>query len=101
MSFEVISCLKKKVKVTRRYWNYIVTKKHPVMKGKGNLVRITLKTPDEVRKSTRDPAVHLYYKKINQYLICVVVKHLDDEGFIVTAYLTDRIKAGESVWRKF
>jgi len=101
MSFEVISCLKKKVKVTRRYWKYIVTKKHTVMKRKENLVKNTLEAPDEVRKSTRDPTVHLYYKKINQYLICVVAKHLDDEGFIVTAYLTDRIKAGELVWRKF
>ena len=31
--------------------------------------------------------------------MCVVVKHLDEEGYIVTAYLTRKFAPGEVVWR--
>ncbi|MBI4257326.1 MAG: hypothetical protein HY619_00065 [Thaumarchaeota archaeon] len=32
--------------------------------------------------------------------MAVVVKPLDGEGFILTAYLTDRVKRGNIVWRR-
>ena len=28
----------------------------------------------------------------------VVVKYPPDDGFVVTAYLTDELKAGETIW---
>ena len=31
-------------------------------------------------------------------IYCVVAKRLDDEGYIVTVYVTDSIKEGEHVW---
>ena len=30
--------------------------------------------------------------------LCVVVKYLANDAFVVTAYLTDKPKAGEDVW---
>jgi hypothetical protein len=30
--------------------------------------------------------------------LCVVVKYSKDDAFIVTAYLTDKPKAGEDLW---
>ena len=30
--------------------------------------------------------------------LCVVAKRLDEEGYIVTVYVTDSIKEGEHVW---
>jgi hypothetical protein len=30
--------------------------------------------------------------------LCVVAKRLDEEGFIVTVYVTDSIKEREQVW---
>jgi len=30
----------------------------------------------------------------------VVVKHLNDDGYIIMAYITDRIKKGEAVYGK-
>ena len=59
-----------------------------------------LKDPIEIRKSKRDPTVFLYYGRFKDKLICIVVKHLNEEGFIITAYPTRKIAPGEIVWRK-
>lgn len=86
------------VRATVVHWARIVTFKHPVMRGKESLVRATLKHPDEIRRSRKDPDVHLYYGQDPPYHICVVVRHLNDEGYVVTAYRTDKIKEGERIW---
>tara|TARA_B100001971_G_C17710725_1_gene296322 strand:+ start:154 stop:468 length:315 start_codon:yes stop_codon:yes gene_type:complete len=93
--FEVKSHLGKKIRVTKEYWDKIIETKHRVMKGKENIVKETLKNPSELRTSRKDPKVFLYYKKLNGKHNCVVCKHLNGDGFIITTYITDRIKAGE------
>ncbi|HIH21003.1 TPA: DUF4258 domain-containing protein [Candidatus Micrarchaeota archaeon] len=100
MQFEVTSKDGKKVRVTEAYWNFIITLKHPTMTGKENLAMKTLADPDEIRQSSRDKSVFLYYKKQDAYWACVVCKHLNGEGFIITTYITDRIKEGNRVWKK-
>lgn len=30
--------------------------------------------------------------------LCVVVKYAAEDAFMVTAYLTDQLKAGETIW---
>ncbi len=30
--------------------------------------------------------------------LCVVVKYPPHDGFVVTAYLTDQLKAGDTIW---
>jgi hypothetical protein len=32
--------------------------------------------------------------------LCIVVKYEAEDAFVITAYLTDKIKAGEVVWPK-
>ena len=93
--FEVNSALGKKIRTTEKYWNKIVETKHRLMKSKENLVKETLRNAEEIRKSKKDPDVYLYYKKHDKNYACVVAKHLNGEGFIITAYITDRVKAGE------
>jgi len=97
--FEVVSKLGKKISTTKEYWEFIVTVKHPMMEGKEKVVQEALKEPDEVRKSKNDKSVHLYYKG-DRVITCVVCKHLNGEGFIITTYQTDKIKEGELVWKK-
>lgn len=94
---KVLSSLGKTIRITKNYWNKIIKTKHPILRGKEDLVIQTLTNPIEIRKSLKDPQVCLYYKKINSNYICVVAKHLNGQGFIITAYLTDRIKAGEKI----
>jgi len=101
IQFEVETPLGFRVRVTRGYWNLIVAIKHPVMAGRERDVQDTLKTPDEIRQSKRDPDVYLFYKteRIRRW-VCAVSKRLNGDGFLITAYLTDAIKEGELVWPK-
>lgn len=98
--FEVESILHKKIKTTRSYWNLIIEYKHPIMKKYEKEVKDTLKNADEVRKSKIDPRVYLYYKKYNIHYVCVLVKHTNDDGFIITTYLADKVKKGNIAWKK-
>ena len=97
--FEVVSKLNVKIRTTKNYWAYLITKKHPVMKGEKNKVVETLFEPDEIRQSSADKDVYLYYKMFDKFY-CVVVKHMGMEGFLITAYPTHRIKEGEVIWKK-
>ena len=74
--------------------------KHPIMRGREKDVIKTLKEPDFIRQSRKDTSVYLYYRKIKDKFICVVGKHLNRDGFIITTYITDRVKEGEEVWRR-
>ncbi len=93
--FEVISSLGKKIRVTKDYWNKIVETKHRIIDGKEDLVKSALENPNEIRVSRKDAKVYLFYRKLNGKYCCVVTKHLNGDGFIVTAYITDRIKIGD------
>ena len=54
----------------------------------------------QIRRSRSDDAVFLYYVEEPPYHVCVVVRHLNGDGFIITAYRTDTIKEGERVWTR-
>lgn len=63
----------------------------------------TLQAPAEVRISRSDSAVRLFYEfysrtTIGDKWLCVVVKYFADDAFVITAYLTDKLKAGERIW---
>lgn len=97
--FEVLTPLGKHIRTTLPHWQKIITLKHPIMAGQEQQVRSTLANPSEIRQSQSDPAVYLYYKPDPPYLTCVVARHLNGEGFIITAYRTDKIKAGTTLWK--
>ena len=99
--FEVSTALGFRVRVTRGYWEFSVTVKHPVMRERATEVQDVLYTPDEVRQSRSDPAVFLFYRaKSTGRWVCAVAKRLNDEGFLITIYPTDAIKEGEQVWSR-
>ena len=54
----------------------------------------------EIRRSKDNKRTYLYYSKYKKYLLCVVCKHLNGDGYIITVYLVDKIKEGESIWKK-
>lgn len=99
--FEVLTPLGFRVRVTRAYWELIVTIKHPVMAGREADVQQTLRQPDEIRSSKSDPNVYLFYKpeRIGRW-VCAVTKRLDGDGFLITTYPTDAIKEGVRIWPK-
>jgi hypothetical protein len=95
--FEVTSSLGKRIRVSNSYWNFIITIKHPMMAGKEELVKDTLINADEVRRSNKDRSVFIYYKRLKGRFAAVVCKHLNGEGYIITTYITGKIKIGEVI----
>jgi hypothetical protein len=99
--FDVSTPLGFHVRVTCAYWELITTVKHPSMAGREADVQETLSNPSEIRLSRQDPFVYLFYKpeRIGRW-VCAVTKRLNGEGFLITTYPTDTIKAGERIWTK-
>ena len=92
------------IRLTARQWGHIIDA-HPDMLGMESVVQETLEDPDEVRRSRDDPnTVRLYYMRYTTpqsgKMVCVIVKFLEDDAFILTAYQTYRIIDGELIWRK-
>jgi hypothetical protein len=76
---------------------------HPEMAGLESAIGEALAEPDRVVQSLADAQVRLYYRwlsgtSVGDKHLCVVVKYLADDAFVVTAYLTDSIKKGTRLW---
>jgi len=98
--FEIETPLGVIIRITKKYWDYIIRIKHKIMAGKEEIVKTTLAKPDEVRRSKMDKNVFLYYKGEDDKLYCAVARHEGQGGFLITAYITDKVKEGEIVWTK-
>jgi len=99
--FEVKDIFGKIIKTTKNYWNKIFVIKHKELKASKEEVIKVLNNADEIRKSVQDPYIYLYYKKLNKKHLVVVVKYLNNHGFIVTIYQTSKVKRkGEKIWPK-
>jgi hypothetical protein len=76
---------------------------HPEMADMAPAIEEALLHPQRVIESPSDPTVHLYYRFyfrtiVGGKFLCVVVKMAAVGAFILTAYLTDRIKKGSQLW---
>jgi hypothetical protein len=99
--YEVICVLGKKIRTRQRYFEFITEYKHSELKGRLKDVLLTIKEADEARRSDKRPELYLYYRKFGQYWICAVTRHLNGEGFIITAYLTKKPKKkGVKIWER-
>jgi hypothetical protein len=63
----------------------------------------TLHQPRYVIQSQVDPAAELSYRfyvgtKVGDKWLCVVVQYAVNDAFVVTGYLTDRVKKGTQLW---
>ncbi len=77
---------------------------HPEMTGIESRIAETLGRPESVIRSASDDETRLYYRlytdtPVDENLLCVVVKAKKDDAFVLTAYLTDKPKRGEVLWR--
>ena len=78
---------------------------HPEIANQLSKVEETLVDPDEVRESVRSSSVWLFYKlyaktPVSKKFLLVAVQILNGEGFIVTAFFTDKVKKGGLIWKK-
>lgn len=98
--FEIATPIGFSVRCTATYWKFIATEKHPVMAERADEVENTLRDPDEIRRSRKAGDIFLFYRGGPTRWICAVARRQNDGGFLVTAYPTDAIKAGEEIWKK-
>ncbi len=76
---------------------------HPEMAGLEGALGETLRVPEIVMQSSSDQTAELNYRyylgtKVGDKWLCVVVKSGLEDAFVVTAYLTDRVKKGIQLW---
>jgi hypothetical protein len=92
----------RQVRLTEERLAHILT--HPEMVEMESQIADTLKNPQLVRKSRSDDSAELFYRFYTQLVIgdkwlCIVVKYLPNDAFIVTAYFTDKPKKGDDLWQ--
>lgn len=89
------------VRLSDERWRIISEIKHPALVGHREEIVDTLANPDEIRRSKSDEQVFLFYRAYReQRWFCAVTKNAGDSGFLITAYQTSAIKAGEIIWQK-
>jgi len=76
---------------------------HPEMVGLDEEVEHTLAAPDSVVESVSDSETRLYYRYLRRTLVgskhlCIVIKVRPGDAFVITAYLTDKVKKGRMLW---
>jgi len=87
--FETICKLKKKIRLTEIQGSHIKYR-HPELENQIEKISITLESPNMIYYSSKEELYH-YYKHfldtpVSEKYLLAVVKHLNDEGFVVTAF---------------
>jgi len=94
----------RRIRLTEERQEHIETD-HPEILGQIDEIENTLLNPDIIVRSRVDPQVELFYRYYKGTLVaekylCLVVKVLVDDQFIITAYFTDTMKGGEILWER-
>ena len=97
----ITDCFGHAVRLTNERVAHIL--EHPEMNEMGAEIEQLLAAPQIVRRSRSDDAVRLFYAFYPETIVggkwlCVVVKYLLSDAFVVTAYLTDHPKSGTPLW---
>ncbi len=76
---------------------------HPEMSGLDGAIATTLERPHRVVHSTSDENAELFCRLLSHTVVgekylCVVTKRVDADAFVLTAYLTDGINPGVTIW---
>lgn len=98
--FEILTPLGFYVRTSDDYWAKLVVK-HPDIAELEEEVKQVLSSPNEVRQSNRDTDVLLFYRTLKaRRWVVAEARRLGHEGFLITAYQTDAIKEGKTLWHR-
>lgn len=91
------------IRLTEERLSHILA--HPEMVGMEDAIAEGLTSPERVIESPSDSAVRLYYRRfpatrVGDKFLCVVVKIQTGDAFVITAYLTDRMRRGRVLWER-
>ena len=91
--FEIKDKSGRKIHLSNERWHHIVTE-HSILANRLEDIKDTLINPSTILPSKYDEKVRFYYKfykKMSKYLL-VSVKYLNGEGFIITAFYTQKLE---------
>jgi len=93
--FEIIDKTGRKIRLAKKQHSHIC-KKHSMISNYFEEIKETLIKPDKIIESKDDENVRFYYKfykklKVPYQNILVIVKYLNGEGFIISAYFVKNI----------
>lgn len=84
-----------------------IQQNHPELSSANLFDKVTetLAFPEIVLSSISDESVELFYKFYNNTFagdkwLCIVIKNLKTDFFIITLYYTDSIKKGNEIWKR-
>src|SRR3989338_4827374 len=99
--FEVKDIFGTTIRTSKPYWESIKNIKHQDLQFTTKEVIATLQKPDQVYLSVKDEFILLFYKTYPTTTLVVVVKYLNQRGFIITVYKTSKTKhKGKQLWPK-
>ena len=101
--FTLRDILNREIRLTKNRYEHILERAE--MHNQEERIKETLKSPDIIKLSNHADDVLLYYKlyetsPVTRKYLVVIVKILNGDGFIITAFYTDRIKKGVAKWKK-
>jgi len=77
---------------------------HPEVENEQAKIRKTLENPEiVVEGATKDTRIcYRFFKRtpVTSKYLAVAVKVLNQEGFIMTAYFTERVRRGKVLWKE-
>jgi len=92
---EIIDASGRTIRLTRERWSHI-TEEHPEVASYVNDFPEILLHPTKITHYEYDDKVHYYYKyyknrALSTKYLLIIVKYLNGEGFIITAYFVRNI----------
>ena len=101
--FEVKAYDKRRIRLTEVQWLHMVFF-HPEVESEHEKIREVLENPEVVVEgATKDTRIcYRFFKStpVASKYLAVVVKVLNEEGFIITGYFTERVRRGKVLWKK-
>lgn len=91
------------IRLTEERWVHILD--HPEMVGQQERLAETLSSPDTVVATAKDETVHAYHRlyestPVTRKHMVVVVKMIEGDPFVVTAFYSSRVKKGNVLWQR-
>lgn len=91
------------IRLTEERWQHILS--HPEMEGQQERLAETLSDPSVIVATVKDESAHAYHRlyertPVTRKYLIVVVKTLEEDAFILTAFFSSRQKRGEVIWPK-
>ena len=85
------------IRLTAERWQHIVGR-HPELEGRASEALAVVERPDQVQRG--DFGTLLAVRMVDQLYLAVIYRETSpSDGFVVTAYLTRRLRKREVVWK--